>query len=279
MVDFSLNRPLAVDFSLQSVANDQNRPPTVDFWRNHPVADSPRTGNLTDRYVPPVPSGTGRNCKPWFKLQTKVFRFELYRAVHTDVTGYRYADRPLPGGTVETGVSPQEQGDTSSPCAGRGNASSSSERTRRCLFSPYKNKASPCSLAASFSREMKFHSMFAILTCTARYGRYILIRQVAGTRTASYQAIISAVGGLFREKSSRLREKKGRRRRRGRGKEEKRRGEEESVILARTPSPPSPAHHRRASALARFFSRAWRKNFSRAGRKIISDIGPFSFLF
>ncbi|RWW73373.1 hypothetical protein BHE74_00018762 [Ensete ventricosum] len=40
---------------------------TVDgrFLRNRPVASDPRNSNLMDRYVPLVPSGTGRNCKPW----------------------------------------------------------------------------------------------------------------------------------------------------------------------------------------------------------------------
>ncbi|RWV79545.1 hypothetical protein GW17_00059299 [Ensete ventricosum] len=51
---FSLNRP---DFSL-------NRSPTIDFWRYRSVAGGPHTGNLTDRYVPPVPGGKCRNCKP-----------------------------------------------------------------------------------------------------------------------------------------------------------------------------------------------------------------------
>ncbi|RWV94487.1 hypothetical protein GW17_00042970 [Ensete ventricosum] len=62
-------------------------------------------------------------------------------------------------------------------------------------------------------------SRFAISTCTARYERYIPVRQVAGTRTAHYQAVppkidrrqsISAVSGRLREKSTmggRLREK------------------------------------------------------------------------
>ncbi|RZS08862.1 hypothetical protein BHM03_00039891 [Ensete ventricosum] len=36
-----------------------NRPPTVDFWRNRLVVGGPHTGNLTDRYVLPVPSGLG----------------------------------------------------------------------------------------------------------------------------------------------------------------------------------------------------------------------------
>ncbi|RWW04693.1 hypothetical protein BHE74_00007465 [Ensete ventricosum] len=52
-----------------------------------------------------------------------------------------------------------------------------------------------------------------ISICTARYGRYVLVRQVTGTRTARYQAVPpkSTVGGRLREKSTvggRLREKK-----------------------------------------------------------------------
>ncbi|RWV84830.1 hypothetical protein GW17_00053426, partial [Ensete ventricosum] len=80
---------------------------------------------------------------------------------------------------------------------------------------------------------------FAISTCTTRYGRYIPVRQVTGTRTARYRAVlpkidrrrsISAVGGRLKKKSTvdgRLREKStvgGRlrkKKRRRRGKEEK----------------------------------------------------------
>ncbi|RZS16271.1 hypothetical protein BHM03_00048235, partial [Ensete ventricosum] len=38
---------------------------TIDFWRNRPVAGGPRTGNLTDQYIPPIPGSKYRNCKPW----------------------------------------------------------------------------------------------------------------------------------------------------------------------------------------------------------------------
>ncbi|CAL9122770.1 unnamed protein product, partial [Musa textilis] len=31
-----------------------------------PVEGGPRTGILSDRYVPPVPGGTARNCIPWY---------------------------------------------------------------------------------------------------------------------------------------------------------------------------------------------------------------------
>ncbi|RWV98857.1 hypothetical protein GW17_00038274 [Ensete ventricosum] len=60
MVDFSLNRLSAVDFSLKSAVDNRNRPSTVDFWRNRPVAGGLRTDNLTDRYVLPVPGALVR---------------------------------------------------------------------------------------------------------------------------------------------------------------------------------------------------------------------------
>ncbi|RWW48620.1 hypothetical protein BHE74_00045292 [Ensete ventricosum] len=55
---------------------------------------------------------------------------------------------------------------------------------------------------------------FAISIFTARYGRYILVRQVAGTRTAHYRAVppkidrwrsISAVGGRLKGEIDRRR--------------------------------------------------------------------------
>ncbi|RWW19830.1 hypothetical protein GW17_00016097 [Ensete ventricosum] len=48
----------------KSTADSRNRPSTVVFWRNHPVARGPYTDNLVDRYVPPVLGGKCRNCKP-----------------------------------------------------------------------------------------------------------------------------------------------------------------------------------------------------------------------
>ncbi|RWW08730.1 hypothetical protein GW17_00027812 [Ensete ventricosum] len=44
-----------------------------------------------------------------YTVNSKVFSFELYRlvrALRTNPTGPRYADRPLPCGTVEIEVSP-----------------------------------------------------------------------------------------------------------------------------------------------------------------------------
>ena len=32
-----------------------------------PVTGGPRTGSLSDRYVPPIPGGTIRYCRPWLK--------------------------------------------------------------------------------------------------------------------------------------------------------------------------------------------------------------------
>ncbi|RZS15206.1 hypothetical protein BHM03_00047014 [Ensete ventricosum] len=88
---------------------------------------------------------------------------------------------------------------------------------------------------------------FANSTCTVRYGRYIPVHQVIGTRTARYLVVPSkinhrrstlAVGGRLREKSTvsgRLREKKGRRRRGGEKKE-----------VPPFPVPSSPARRRRS---------------------------------
>ncbi|RRT78388.1 hypothetical protein B296_00010581 [Ensete ventricosum] len=59
----SISPSIGGRFLPQSAADSQNRPPTVDFWPNRPVAGGPRTDNLTDRYVPPVSGNTGRNCK------------------------------------------------------------------------------------------------------------------------------------------------------------------------------------------------------------------------
>ncbi|RZR92758.1 hypothetical protein BHM03_00021140 [Ensete ventricosum] len=53
-------------FLPQSAADGQNRSLTINFGRYRPVASDPHTSNLADRYVPPVPGGTSRNCKPWF---------------------------------------------------------------------------------------------------------------------------------------------------------------------------------------------------------------------
>ncbi|RWW31454.1 hypothetical protein GW17_00003913 [Ensete ventricosum] len=88
---------------------------------------------------------------------------------------------------------------------------------------------------------------FAISTCTARYGRYIPVRQVTDTWTARYRAVpskidcrrsISAVG-------SRLRKKKGRKRGKGKKKEEGKKEYLAIAVLARG----SPAHRRRPRPL------------------------------
>ncbi|RWW27542.1 hypothetical protein GW17_00008025 [Ensete ventricosum] len=118
-----------------------------------------------------------------------------------------------------------------------------------------------------------FYARFAISTYTARYGRYIPVRQFAGTRTARYRAVppkidrrrsISAVDGRFRPSTvdfgrqrpiegeidrrqsistvdGRLREKKKKRKRR----KKKRRKRKPSTVLVRAPSPPSPTCRRR----------------------------------
>ncbi|RZR84878.1 hypothetical protein BHM03_00011761 [Ensete ventricosum] len=51
----------------QSTIDDRFLPqPTANgrFWQNHPVVGGLCTGNLADRYVPPIPGGTDQNCIP-----------------------------------------------------------------------------------------------------------------------------------------------------------------------------------------------------------------------
>ncbi|RWV97051.1 hypothetical protein GW17_00040188 [Ensete ventricosum] len=127
---------------------------------------------------------------------------------------------------------------------------------------------------------------FTISTCTARYGRYIPVRQVPGTRIARYRVVpskidrwrsISVIGGRLKKKSivddrlrekstvnGRLRKKKGRRR-------EKKKEEGKKEYLARASSsltcrrrPRSPArrsHPRVAYGRGPFFSRARRREY------------------
>ncbi|RWV81962.1 hypothetical protein GW17_00056576, partial [Ensete ventricosum] len=86
---------------------------------------------------------------------------------------------------------------------------------------------------------------FSIPICIARYGWYVLVRQVTGTRTARYRALSpkSIIDG-------RLREKKGRRKR---GKEERRKKRRRRKNTSRRPRPPAVAAGdlRVAAALAR----------------------------
>ncbi|RWW11261.1 hypothetical protein GW17_00025140 [Ensete ventricosum] len=75
---------------------------------NRPVAGGPHTGNLADRYVPPVPDSKCRNCKPWL-LDTVILKRggtkkilypsgkAPYQAVHTGPPANRYVDHPLSG--------------------------------------------------------------------------------------------------------------------------------------------------------------------------------------
>ncbi|RWW86158.1 hypothetical protein BHE74_00005079 [Ensete ventricosum] len=110
--------------------------------------------------------------------------------------GYWYADRPLPSGTT---------------------------KNRPLMYMVKQIKQKVCI------------SRFAISTCTARYGRYISVCQVTGTRTARYWAVPPKLAIDFDRRQpiegeighrrpistfdGRLREKKRRRRRRIRGKE------------------------------------------------------------
>ncbi|RWW57635.1 hypothetical protein BHE74_00035555 [Ensete ventricosum] len=131
---------------------------------------------------------------------------------------------------------------------------------------------------------------FAISTCTARYGRYISVRQVTGTRTPAtgrfrQKSTVggrlkkkstvggrlkkkSTVGGRLKKKSTvvgrlreksivdgRLRKKKGRRRGKEKKKEE---GKKEYLALA--PSSPTCHRLRAVAARGRFFSPAGRRS-------------------
>ncbi|RRT53144.1 hypothetical protein B296_00050008 [Ensete ventricosum] len=80
---------------------------------------------------------------------------------------------------------------------------------------------------------------FAISTGTARYGRYISIRQVTGTQTARYQVVPPKIDRrrpieeeIDRRRS--IKEEKGKKKRK-RGKKE----EEKKEYLVRAPSPPA----------------------------------------
>ncbi|RWW22688.1 hypothetical protein GW17_00013102 [Ensete ventricosum] len=126
-----------------------------------------------------------------------------------------------------------------------------------------------------------FIARFAISTCIARYGQYILVRQVTDTRTVGYRAVpskidrqrsISAIGDRLREKSivdGRLRKKKGRRR----GKEKKKKRGRKNTSPSRRPR--LPAGRLRTVAArghGRFFSRARRRSVSPCGETNRGDI-------
>ncbi|RWW74656.1 hypothetical protein BHE74_00017396 [Ensete ventricosum] len=94
---------------------------------------------------------------------------------------------------------------------------------------------------------------FAISTCTARYRRYIPVRQVTGMRTVRYRAVPSKIdrrrliGGEIDHRRSIEGEK-------GKKKKKKRRKERSTsfprAVLARALSPPT-GHLRAVAALAR----------------------------
>ncbi|RWV88738.1 hypothetical protein GW17_00049154 [Ensete ventricosum] len=100
-------------------------------------------------------------------------------------------------------------------------------------------------------------SRFAISTCTARYGRYIPVRQVTGTRTARYRAVPSKINRrqpILKEIDRRrsIEEEKGKKKRKSK---KKRRGEER-IPRQRRPRPPAVA------ARGCFFSRTRRRSVS-----------------
>ncbi|RZS09459.1 hypothetical protein BHM03_00040542 [Ensete ventricosum] len=148
-------------------------------------------------------------------------------------------------------------------------------------------------------RKKSSQVLFAISTCTARYGRYIRSARlsVRGPPATGWFRQKSTVGGRLKKKSTvdgrlrekstvggRLRKKKGRRR----GKEKKKREE-------RIPRPPAVAARGRLRAVAargspvcghrprvahgRFFSRTRRRSVSPRGETDRGDVTPFSCFF
>ncbi|RWW00027.1 hypothetical protein GW17_00037025 [Ensete ventricosum] len=58
----------------------------VDFWWNRPVAGGPRTGNLADRYVPPVIIGSFLIHSGRVLLMLGKAQFELQKLVDSYVS-------------------------------------------------------------------------------------------------------------------------------------------------------------------------------------------------
>ncbi|RWV88946.1 hypothetical protein GW17_00048927 [Ensete ventricosum] len=102
-----------------------------------------------------------------------------------------------------------------------------------------------------------FKARFAISTCTARYGRYISVRQVIGTRTARYRAVPSKIGRrrpILKEID---------RRRSIEEEEEEKEKKKKRGRKNTSPAPSSPACRRRSRVArdrGRFFSRARRRD-------------------
>ncbi|RWV89188.1 hypothetical protein GW17_00048679 [Ensete ventricosum] len=94
---------------------------------------------------------------------------------------YRYADRPLPGGTAKIDCRPR----------------------------PRRPRATFLGTSPRAGREVE--TMFAISTFIARYEWYIPVRQVAGTRTVRYQAVLPKIDrrrSIEREKGKKKKKRK-----------------------------------------------------------------------
>ncbi|RWW50978.1 hypothetical protein BHE74_00042712, partial [Ensete ventricosum] len=122
---------------------------------------------------------------------------------------------------------------------------------------------------------------FAISTFTAWYGRYIPVRQVAGTRTARYRAVppkidcrqsISAVGSRLKgeidhrrsiegeiDRRRSIEREKGKKKKKRKKKEKKKEKRRKRIPIARTRSSLARRHRPRVAGRGRFFSRAGRK--------------------
>ncbi|RWW28589.1 hypothetical protein GW17_00006925, partial [Ensete ventricosum] len=114
-------------------------------------------------------------------------------------------------------------------------------RGSRALFLPRGEKDRGDVSFSLFFNILIYLTRFIILTCTARYGRYIPVRQVTGTRTARYWAVLSKID--FRQpieeeidRRRSIEEEKGKKKRKRKKKEEGKK-----KYLARSPSSPAAA--------------------------------------
>ncbi|RWW31132.1 hypothetical protein GW17_00004262 [Ensete ventricosum] len=111
-----------VDITMHALAGYAN-PQTIEvggFLKQQPITvliDTESTNNFINSKVPVrmalpiedcckfnVKVANGRILKLGLDVRNKVCNFDLYRpvrAIHTDPPGYRYTDRPLPGGSVK----------------------------------------------------------------------------------------------------------------------------------------------------------------------------------
>ncbi|RZS17692.1 hypothetical protein BHM03_00049873 [Ensete ventricosum] len=214
-------------------------------------------------------------------------------------SGYRYTNRPLPGGTTKIDRRRSIEGEkrrikwkrrkkkkrrrkkkTSFPRAILARAPSPPavlargrffSRTRRQNVSPRREKDRGDMMLLKIWIEARFE----ILSCTAWYGRYIPVRQFTGTRTAHYRMVPSKIDRRRSiEGDRRKREEEEEEEKKKKKKKKRRRRNKTSTVVARAPSlaprrRPRVARALSPSALAGDFSLARGDGTSpRVGRKI-----------